>query len=347
MRPSVRLVALVSVLVAVLAAPATATDGAVTFRYETYTPSQVRITPGGKVTFTPDAGNDFNPNGNSYDHPLHFVNAAVGDVTSGSAPVSKTFAQPGIYRFYCGYHGYKNADGTVGGMSGAITVTNNQLPIAGFTAPASVAAGQNASLSAINSHDPDGQITRYDWDFNDDGTIDESDTGPATTHVFTTTSTVALTVVDNNADAVGPEASAPATQVVTVTPAPPPGTNPGPGGNPPGGAGSGAVDHTAPKVSVTTKTLRLFALRGGRAKVKFTTSEAGAASATLRAGCTIVARGSVTYPGSGAHPISLKLTTKGRARIRHVKHIALRLSLAVADRSGNRTIKTLSLGRVS
>jgi plastocyanin len=345
----VRFAVVLTVCVAVLCTPAVATNGAVTFRYENDTPSQMRITPGGSVTFTPDAGNDFvqGPSAGSTDHPLYFVDPSVGNVTSGSAPVSKTFAQPGIYRFYCYYHGFKNPDGTVGGMSGTITVTNNQIPIAAFTAPANATAGENVSLSAIGSHDPDGQISRYEWDFNNDGNIDEIDTGPATSHVFAQTSTVALTVLDNNPDAVGAEASVPVTQLITVSAAPPPGTNPGPGGTPPGAAGTGAPDRTAPKVTLTTKALHLSVLRAARAKVTFTTSEGGVATAKLKAGSTVVASGMASYPRAGTHSVTLKLTTKGRAKIRHAHRIALKLSLVVGDFSGNATTKTLSLSRVS
>jgi plastocyanin len=344
----IRLAALVTVFVGVVCAPAVATDGAVTFHYPSYTPSLLRITPGAVVTFTPDPGNDFvQGTGDSTHHPLYFTNATVGNVTSGSAPVSKTFAQPGIHRFYCYYHGILNADGTVGGMSGTITVTNNQIPVAAFSVEAGVVAGQNVSLSAISSHDPDGQITKYEWDFNNDGSIDETDATPATTHVFTQTTTVALTVVDNNPDAVGPEGSVPVTQVVTVGAAPPSGTNPGPGGTTPGGAGTGATDRTPPKATLQTKSLHLSTLRAARAKVTFTSSEGGITTATLRAGSTIVARGVASYPKAGTHSVTLKLTTKGRAKIRHVHHIALKLSLVVADFSGNRTTKTLSLSRVS
>ena len=56
--------------------------------------------------------------------------------------------------------------GTVEGMSGVVNVTTNQLPVAKFTAKAS---GQNVTFDASASSDPDGSITKYQWDFDDDG----------------------------------------------------------------------------------------------------------------------------------------------------------------------------------
>ncbi len=339
MRARLGLAVLVMLAAASLSAPAIAVDGAVTFRYASYTPSAVRITPGGKVTWTADAGNDFEPVSGSTHHPLQFVEPAISPMTSGTTGI-RTFATAGVFHFYCANHGTPGG----AGMAGTITVTANQLPIASFAVPPAVVAGQNTSLTAISSHDPDGQITQYEWDFDNNGTADEIDTAPATSHVFTASATVSLTVVDNNSDAVGPEPSVPFTQQITVSPA---ASSTLPSGPTQTGTPPRTIDRTPPKVAISTRSLHLSTLRGGHAKLSFSSSEAGAAGATLRAGSTIVATGRATYSRAGTHSLTLKLTPQGHATLRRAHRLALKLSLVVSDRTGNRAIKTHAFTHVS
>lgn len=342
MKARLGLVTVLAIAMASLTAPAVATDGAVTFRAFNYTPSTSRITPGGTVTFSADAGNDFDgTTAGPAHHPLYFDNTAVGNITSGTT-ASKTFAAAGVYTYYCAFHAAL-------GMKGKIVVTTNQLPTASFTV--SVPTGTTlsrapvpivVSFDASASRDPDGTITKYEWDWDNNGTIDETDPTPTATHGFTAPATVALTVVDSNGDAVGPEPSTAATQPVnvmsaldvpsttTVTKPPPP-----------------TVDRTPPKVSLTTTSLHLSTLRGGHAKVAFTTSEAGSAAATLKLGSATVGSGKASFAKAGKISLALKLTASGKTKLHHVKHVALKLSLVVADVSGNRATKTLSLRRVS
>lgn len=81
--------------------------------------------------------------------------------------------------------------------------------------------GQTITLDGSGSFDPDGPIAKYEWDFNNDGTVDA--TGPKVQ--FTCPNTVGtvtfkLTVVDAT------NISATATQKIEVKPAPPPNQNP-------------------------------------------------------------------------------------------------------------------------
>lgn len=331
MKSRLAVAATVVLSVVALAAPAAATDGAVTFHFASYSPASSRITPGGSVTFTPDAGNDFSiATANSAHHPLYFDDPSVGNVTSGSAPVTKTFASAGVYTYYCYFHASF-------GMKGKITVTNNQLPTASFTV---ALTGMNVSFDASASRDPDGAITKYQWDFNNDGTVDETDTTPTAQHTFNASATVALTVLDNNADAVGPEASAPATQSVAVAAPLPPVTAPTTP-TPPSG------DKIKPKVALVTKALHLAALRRGTAKLSFTVSERGSASATAKIGSTTVASGKTKFSRAGKVSVTLKPTKAGRAKLRHAHRATVKLSLTVTDAAGNRSTKSLTLKRVS
>jgi hypothetical protein len=72
-------------------------------------------------------------------------------------------------------------------------------PVAEFVfSPASPKVGEPVRFDASDSFDPDGQIVKYEWDFESDGTIDAQ--GVQVEHVFNraSTFTVTLTVTDND-----------------------------------------------------------------------------------------------------------------------------------------------------
>ncbi len=74
-------------------------------------------------------------------------------------------------------------------------------PVADFTfAPASPKAGERVRFDASESFDPDGQIIKYEWDFENDGTIDAQ--GVHVEHAFSQpgTYTVTLRVTDNDGE---------------------------------------------------------------------------------------------------------------------------------------------------
>jgi PKD repeat protein len=305
------LAAVAALVLACFAVPAQAVDPTITFKCCVYSATTTRIAPGGSVTIRPDAGVTF------ADHPLVFVDGVVSKADADATPVTRAFAAAGVYEFYCSIHGSVTPAGHVQGMSGVIRVTTNQLPTASFKASPT---GSAVTLDAGASTDDSG-ITAYRWDFNNDGKDDETDTKPTTTHTFKASATVKLTVVDNNADAVGPESSS-TTQKVTI------------------------ADHSAPKVAIVTKSLHLADLRKGHVKLTFTSSEAGSASATLKAGATTVAKGKMTFSASGRQSLTLKLTHAGAAKLGHAKSVSLSLSLTVRDAAGNHAAKSLSLPHV-
>jgi hypothetical protein len=66
---------------------------------------------------------------------------------------------------------------------GAIIDNENELPVAGFTwTPSAPKANQTITFNASASNDPDGSIKKYEWDWNNDSTYEESYTTPTTTH---------------------------------------------------------------------------------------------------------------------------------------------------------------------
>lgn len=74
-------------------------------------------------------------------------------------------------------------------------------PVADFTfSPARPKAGETVRFDASESFDPDGQIVKYEWDFESDGTIDAQ--GVTVEHIFSQagTFTVTLMVTDNDGE---------------------------------------------------------------------------------------------------------------------------------------------------
>jgi hypothetical protein len=107
-----------------------------------------------------------------------------------------------------------------------LVATLNQPPVADpgplpdgkpDTEPYKCNTGQTITLDGSGSFDPDGQIAKYEWDFNGDGTPDA--TGPKVSFTCPTAPgsvTITLTVTD------GSGTTATAQQTITVTQAPPP-----------------------------------------------------------------------------------------------------------------------------
>jgi plastocyanin len=321
--------------------PADATDGSVSFTCCAYSPATIRVTPGGTVTW----------NGDFSEHPLRSAKASEPYQSSAGTSFGHTFATAGRFFFYCNVHGFTTGDNQVGGMSGEVIVTSNQPPVAAIAAdPATVPSGGTVRFDASASTDDHG-IADYAWDLDGDGTF-ETDTGTtptvSRTYVNQGTSdqvvTVAVKVTDDNADAVGPESST-ASRPLTVTPAPPSGGGgasggPGPGGSTGGGAGGGTVggsDTTPPHVSFALPpVLKPRTLLRGGIRLRFTTSEAGSARATLRAGAAVLARGRASYAAPGRHSLILVATGTGRRRLAHARHrVHAVLTVVVRDTAGN------------
>ncbi|MBP2324817.1 6-phosphogluconolactonase (cycloisomerase 2 family) [Kibdelosporangium banguiense] len=77
----------------------------------------------------------------------------------------------------------------IGPAFDSVTVLPNQGPTASFTA----VPGRPTRFDATGSQDPDGQVTRYDWDFGDGTTL--RDGGPKPDHVYSRPGTFTITLV--------------------------------------------------------------------------------------------------------------------------------------------------------
>lgn len=94
---------------------------------------------------------------------------------------------------------------------------SNQPPVARFTfSPQNPIVNQVVTFDGSASYDPDGQIVRYQWDFNGDRHTDAEGVGAQTSFSYAGSFQVTLTVTDNGG------LSNSTTQTITVGQAPPP-----------------------------------------------------------------------------------------------------------------------------
>lgn len=305
------LLALCALLTLCCAVPvALAADADVTFGSNFYAGAgpNVRISPGGSVSWTGQGGSDFSQ------HPLRFDDAGQAPADAGPT-ATRTFAAAGVYTYYCAIHGSPGG----GGMGGRITVTANHAPVASFTAPSSGTAGVAVPFDASGSSDQDGgQTLTYRWDWDGNGTADDVTATPTTTHAFATVGspTVRLTVVDSNSDAVGPE-SGTAAHAIAIAAAP--GT---------GGGGGGGGTTTTPSGGGTT-----------------TTTTSGGVTTTTRAPdgtvikTTTAPDGTVTKTSVAPAPVAAKVRVSGgKLRLR----LSARATFHGTLTRGGKRVRTLT-----
>ncbi len=101
---------------------------------------------------------------------------------------------------------YDPAQGPNAGSVYVFTKTSeNQPPVADFSwTPQNPGANQQITFDASASHDLDGNLTLYEWDWDNDGVYDESQSSPTTTHTWTSAGTYPVTVqVTDDGNATG------------------------------------------------------------------------------------------------------------------------------------------------
>lgn len=89
----------------------------------------------------------------------------------------------------------------------------NELPVADAGGPYQTNEGTSITFDASGSYDPDGSIVQYEWDFQNDGTYDQTTTNPTINYTFNDdfNGQVKLRVTDNEYE------SSTATQTVVVS----------------------------------------------------------------------------------------------------------------------------------
>ena len=125
-----------------------------------------------------------------------------GVPASTGPTVTHSFAEPGIYEVALTAR-FGGGEGDCGAIDTALRVVANAPPVADTGDAHVVALGDALLVDASASSDPDGAITRYEWDFGDGATA----TGVQARHLYAEpgTYTLALTVTDDAgvANAVG------------------------------------------------------------------------------------------------------------------------------------------------
>jgi YD repeat-containing protein len=161
----------------------------------TNTPSTPK--PGQTVTF--DASTSSDPDGSIVKYEWDLDGNGTYETNTGSTPTTtKTFAADGSYDV-----GLRVTDNQTGidTETHTVIVVANQAPNASFTAtPNPAVLGQTTQFNASASADPDGSITKYEWDLDGNGTY-ETDTGTTktTSRTYTAvgTTSVGLRVTDD------------------------------------------------------------------------------------------------------------------------------------------------------
>jgi PKD repeat protein len=155
------------------------------------------VPTGTTVTFNGSGSSD--PDGTiaKYEWDLD-GNGTYETSTGATASTTKSFAASGTVTV-----GLRVTDssGATATTTRTVTVTN-RAPTAAFTlTPNPAKAGENVSLNAGGSSDPDGTIAKYEWDLDGNGTYETSmGTTATTTRTFTPAGekTIGLRVTDNS-----------------------------------------------------------------------------------------------------------------------------------------------------
>jgi YD repeat-containing protein len=165
-------------------------------------------TVGQNISF--NGGGSFDPDGSIVSYAWNFGDG--GGTGSGVAP-THVYTVAGTYNVTVTVT--DNSGATASAAATATAIAANQPPVANAGGPYSGVTGSSIQFNGSASHDSDGSIVSYVWNFGDGGT----GSGVAPTHVYATAGTynVSLTVTDNN----GATASATASATVTVPNQPP------------------------------------------------------------------------------------------------------------------------------
>ena len=178
----------------------TATDtGAITVEATNESPtatfSSSPDTPETGTTVTFDASQSSDPDGAITTYEWDFDGDGTTDAT-GEA-VTHSYGESGDYTVELTVF---DGDGASDTVTEIVTVaTSEQAPTANLSVSSmSPTTGEAVTFDATESSDPDGSIVSYEWDFDGDGTVEE--TGGTVTHTFEESGTyqVRLTVIDDD-----------------------------------------------------------------------------------------------------------------------------------------------------
>lgn len=140
------------------------------------------------LTVHVDGSASHDPDGTIVEYRWYFYGGG-GTFVGGNIPaMDHVYDTPGPYSIWLVV---VDDDGATDWTDSGITITVNepppvnQSPTAALTAsPTSGTGSVNVTLDASASHDPDGTIIKYEWDFEGDGTYNTTTTTPVITHAY-------------------------------------------------------------------------------------------------------------------------------------------------------------------
>jgi hypothetical protein len=148
------------------------------------------------VTF--DGSGSFDPDGSIAQYEWDFESDGIFDFSSESPITTHSYLTE-----FSGNVTLKVTDndgGTGTDIASVTIISANRPPIADAGDLYSGSEGSPVTLNASDSHDPDGSISLYEWDFDGDGTFDASSSSPQIQHTWPDDfdSNVNLRVTDND-----------------------------------------------------------------------------------------------------------------------------------------------------
>ena len=147
-----------------------------------------------------DPSNSYDPDGELASASLDFGDGETREFQGRPVPVSHVYTRGGVA--YTVRLTVMDAFNATSVANTTITVTNSGPVIDKVMAPTSARVGEKVTFRAT-AHDPDGNITQYEWDFDNDGKVDTALTDTAnTSHKFSSPGkyTVVLKVIDNGGE---------------------------------------------------------------------------------------------------------------------------------------------------
>ncbi len=145
------------------------------------------------VLITFNAAGSYDPDGTIVSYSWNFGD----ETTATSVSISHSYLHSGTFTVTLTVTDDDGATDTTSATKTVLANPPNQKPVASFTESAKIVdVGESISFSASGSHDPDGSIVSYHWDFGDGNTGN----GISIQHAYSQTGTyiVTLTVTDND-----------------------------------------------------------------------------------------------------------------------------------------------------
>ena len=150
--------------------------------------------PGVQVAF--DASNSSDPDGTVVTYRWDWDDDGTFENVTSSSTIDHTFAGPGTHNVTLEVVDNASATNT----TSQSIVVGTQSPTANFTySPDSPSPSDTITFDASNSSDPDGTVSTFKWDWDDDGNFEDTTSSATINHNFATAGnySVTLQVVDN------------------------------------------------------------------------------------------------------------------------------------------------------